>query len=349
MSQKQNGGDGSTNVQAAGEVAVTNNYGLSYRDAKEIALDIFNDNFLKLKNEAATIAEERAKEITGNFFEKLFEKNPQSIEGFKEPSAQEALFNAQKEYAKSGDKNLESMLVNILVDRMGEKERCLRSIVLDEALTIAPKLTQNQLNLITLTFLIYRCGINISNLPSFYAWLRKFSQFVTTEEPKNSDFIHIEYLRCGFVRAGNYKEIINSYLQNYSGLFAKGFLEAEIDEDTLAACKLAKALTTNLRDSKKLQLHYLNLDELESIHSQIAIDNDSSGKIKSLYQLNTMTPEEAKQDILANCPEFEKALLLTENTQLRRMELTDTGIALAIANYSRQTGDKLDLSIWIKD
>ena len=78
--KKQEGGDGSSNIQAE-NVNVYN--GITYKDAKEIALDVFNSNFIRLKSEAAQIAAERAEEITEKIVKELNEKSPESLEEFK--------------------------------------------------------------------------------------------------------------------------------------------------------------------------------------------------------------------------------------------------------------------------
>ncbi|WP_262250451.1 LPO_1073/Vpar_1526 family protein [Parapedobacter soli] len=151
--QKQEGGDSSTNLQGH----VVNVYqGISYADAKEIALDVFSSNFIQLKNEAAEIAKQRAEEITEALLEKLIERAPDAIEEFKQPGMQDSLFTAQKEYAKSGDKELGDLLVDILVDRANSPERNMMQIILDEALKIAPKLTIEQLDTLTLSFILIR-------------------------------------------------------------------------------------------------------------------------------------------------------------------------------------------------
>jgi hypothetical protein len=70
--QKQESGDDSTNLQAQSIVV---NQGISYSDAKDIALDVYKSNFLQLSQDAAQVARERAEEITDNFLDKLKNEN----------------------------------------------------------------------------------------------------------------------------------------------------------------------------------------------------------------------------------------------------------------------------------
>ena len=68
--QKQKSGSQSINIQARNIQT-----GLTYSDARKIALDVFNDNFVKLSKVAADTAKKRAEEITGKILNRLKENN----------------------------------------------------------------------------------------------------------------------------------------------------------------------------------------------------------------------------------------------------------------------------------
>ena len=74
MDQTQKTGDNCDNLQAGNDINVYN--GVSYSDARQIALDVFNANFMKLIGVARDVAEERANKITQSFLEKLMRENP---------------------------------------------------------------------------------------------------------------------------------------------------------------------------------------------------------------------------------------------------------------------------------
>ncbi|HEA30193.1 MAG TPA: hypothetical protein ENH91_09395 [Leeuwenhoekiella sp.] len=101
--QKQEGAEKSTNLQAK---QITVNQGISYNDAKEIAKDVFRNNFLELSQKAMVESQERANKLIDDFLEKLEKEKPESINSIESPSMQYALFTAQKEYAKTEDKEL---------------------------------------------------------------------------------------------------------------------------------------------------------------------------------------------------------------------------------------------------
>ncbi len=161
--QEQTSGDNSYNIQAR-DVSI----GISYSDAKLIAEDVFNANFYKLAGVAQETARKRADELLNNFLKGVSQQRPEALEGMSDPDLQFAVFTAQREYARSGDKELGDVLVDILIDRAGQSERSLLQIVLNESLTIAPKLTAEQFDVLSLIFLLrYTRKTDITDLPGF--------------------------------------------------------------------------------------------------------------------------------------------------------------------------------------
>ena len=142
--KKQESGDGSNNFQVNGNVTVN---GVSYEAARQIALDVFKANFYDFTEKAAQKAMERAEEMTEKLVKKFFDEIPHLANKLEEPSVQSSMFNAQKEYAKTGDKKLEERLLKLLIDRINSEERSLKQIVLDEALVVLPKLTNEQVDI----------------------------------------------------------------------------------------------------------------------------------------------------------------------------------------------------------
>ena len=95
----QESGDNSTNIQVAGNLTI----GVSIENAKQIALNVFKDNFLELSEKAANTALTRAEELVNEFILTLFDQNQNLIDKLQEPAIQYSLFNVQREYAKTGD------------------------------------------------------------------------------------------------------------------------------------------------------------------------------------------------------------------------------------------------------
>ena len=166
MIQHQKTGDNSTNIQAE---SITISCGLTYSDVKEIALDVFNTNFLRLSDESYRVALERNAEITEKFLIELEKQNPAGINSAQDPDFQYTLFNLQNAYARCGDAELGDLLVNLLVDRTKQPNRSLLQIVLNESIIVAPKLTQQQLSALSIVFLTrYVINKRINNFATFF-------------------------------------------------------------------------------------------------------------------------------------------------------------------------------------
>lgn len=346
--QKQESGDDSTNLQAQSIVV---NQGITYSDAKEIALDVYKANFLQLSQDAAQLARERAEELTDDFLEKLQQENESAIESMNEPSMQAALYEAQKQYAKTGDKDLEGLLVDILVERAATSERNIHQIVLDEALEVAAKLTTEQMDALTINFLITRTSSGtLTNLPAIPNYIKThLAPFITSLSSETSCYEHLEYVGCGsLMHMGGLKPIEHIYQQAYGGLFSKGFNRERLENDIETPDDYPQLVTNCLHDSSLLQVNAMNVGVIDQICEKHHIPADVKQKFVNLFNSTLMNPQEIKEYLVKVSSEIEPLFELWGNSGLSKLGLTTVGIAIAQANFRRKTGVKLDLSIWVK-
>lgn len=346
-SQKQDAGDNSTNLQ--GQQVIVNQ-GISYSDAKEIANDVFKLNFIELKQEAAQIAQERAEEVTDKVISQLNERSPESLTEFETPALQDALFTVQKQYAISGDEDLGDLLVDILVDRAAAPTRNMVQIVLDESLSIAPKLTLEQFDTLTLNFLLISTRrLDVTTYEELIAHFNKrVTPFIESLSNKHSDYTHAEYLGCGHVRAGNYGNLGDRLRKTYKAFFSKGFTNKELIEKVGDGLNLQGLVIQCFHDKDKLQIGVLDEDVLETVANKNGLDSDVRQKLKALFESSTKPANEVKDMFIQEVPELQKVFDVWESSPFNKFELTSVGIAIAHANYRRKIGDTMDLSIWIK-
>ena len=123
VKQNQKAGDNSVNVQI-------NNHGLSLSETQQLVKQeveyqvntIMRDNFIKLQNDALACANTRANELTQMFFDKLLqlpqEIVPQVLERLKDPDMQMSIWEAQKGYIKSGNKDKLQRISLLLRDKI---------------------------------------------------------------------------------------------------------------------------------------------------------------------------------------------------------------------------------------
>lgn len=143
--QTQESRDNCLNIQIHSE-------GVTVSEARQIAKDVFNANFYRLSKEAAELASYRAEQFTEKLLRKLETEGNEALRQARDPDYQYVLFNAQRDIARRSEANLEDLLVDLLVDRACEPDQTLEKIILNEALGTIPKLTFEQIDLISLIF-----------------------------------------------------------------------------------------------------------------------------------------------------------------------------------------------------
>ncbi|MDT0690637.1 hypothetical protein RM549_12630 [Salegentibacter sp. F188] len=343
---KQEGGEQSTNLQGQ-NVNIYN--GISYSDAKEIFNDLFKSNFLQLKHDAADVAQQRAEEITGKFLDNLNTKSPESIKEFKEPAMQDALFTAQKEFAKSGDSDLGDLLVDILVDRAQTNKRNMLQLVLDESLKIAPSLTVEQLDTLSLNFLLIRTkstGIRDSN--DLAAMIKRdIEPFVNNLLSDNNTYNYLEFHRCGHVRTGGFGNLENNLKKTYKGLFSKGISMEEIEKTLGEKNNFPSLIMPCLHNKSLYQISTIDDEVLDQEMGKLNVPDAQKLKFKQIFNKSTMNATEVKNLLIKTNSCMKRVFKTWNNSRFKNFEVSSVGIAIAHANYRRRTGCTLDLSIWI--
>lgn len=346
--KNQKGGDYSTNLQAESIVV---NQGISYSDAKEIALDVYKANFLKLSQSAAELARSRAEELTDDFLKKLKAEKEDAINEIGNPGMQSAIYEAQKLFAKTGDKDLESLLVDILVERAITTERNIQQIVLDEALIVAGKLTTEQIDILTLNFLIVDTQKHyVKNLKSFIEYINdEIIPFTNELSETSSLYRHLEYTGCiSIMEASAVKPVEELFMNRYPALFSKGFSEERFKADIGEPALFNKLIIRSFHSVNDLQLSCMNVKALRDISEEINISEGNINKLIILFNSTLMSMAEIKEFLLDALPPIKALFDLWDNSDITKFTLTTVGIAIAQANFRRRTGVKLNLNTWIK-
>lgn len=344
----QKGGENSVNYQSE---AITVYNGISYADARNIALDVFKSNFLELSQKANELAQQRAEELSDNFLHKLNSEKPDKIGLIEDPDLQYALYTAQKEYARTGEKEMEDMLVNILLERIDEHTHSLRKIVLNEALEVIPKLTDQQLDILTIIFLMQDTkSNNISNSDKLkHHFEQNLLPFIGNLTNNKSCYKHLEYTGCCGTIGVAEDNLSQFFINNYKGLFSNGFKKVDFEKLSGGDSSLSSLLITCLNNQELFQLNILNETELRNkIITDLKKSESVFNNFNELFKKSTMTLDEANKFIISLVPEMNNLIDTWKNSYMCTMNPTSVGTALAHINYTRKTGIKLDLSIWIK-
>lgn len=343
--KKQKGGKESTNIQAEN---VTINEGLSVADVKTIALDLFQSNFLELSKTAAQTAKRRAEEVTEDFLKKLQEQNPEGLGLAEDPDFQYSLFTVQKEYAKNGNKDLGDLLVDLLIDRSKQQSRDILQIVLNESLSVAPKLTSDQLATLSVIFVIrYSVHNGLVNPNALFQFLEQFIQpFVDLLTKKNACYQHLEYSGCGTVVITSLN-LASALQKNYKGLFCKGFDIELLSERRIPISEGSPLLERCFHNAEKWQIISRPDDVLKIAATNEGLGQEDVEKLLALTNEFLMTEAEIEEYLRKERPNLSKFIDLWQESALKSFTLTSVGIAIAHANLKKNLGEFTNLSIWI--
>lgn len=343
--QSQKGGDSSTNIQA-GTVVVE---GMTYPEVREVALDVFRSNFYELAGKAHDIATQRAEEVTERFLNKLQAENPEGFEQAQDPDFQHALFTAQKEYARTGDAELGDLLVDLLVDRSKQAQRDMIQIVLNESLTVAPKLTTGQLSVLAVCFLCkYTQNRGIGNHQALGEyWDSQLHPFIENMSRSNASYQHLEFAGCGSISSVGSKSLPGILGQIYQGQFLKGFEEIEIQNREVSIENPPDFFIPCLNDGNLIQVRANSEESLRNLMDQKSVPETEREKLVELFNLNKMSENEIRDKCVEIRPYMEDLFEYWNETLMARFSLTSVGIAIGHANIKRLVGEFADLSIWI--
>ncbi|MGH0430613.1 LPO_1073/Vpar_1526 family protein [Bacillus hominis] len=342
---KQKGGKESTNIQA-----VNYTTGISYEDAKGIALDVFKNNFYELSTSAAEVASARAEEITEKYLQELKKKKPEAISNVNDPDIQYALFNAQMQYARNNDADLGGILIDLLVERSEEKQRDFKQIVLNESIEVLSKLNKEQINILTLVFCLRCIRLpQITSLPTLKYNLKNLFEPLFIEQDLNiNHFLHLEYCGCLNVERLGSSNLNTILSDTYKGLFCNGFTFEHFEErfKHLANNVLPELLIPNLHDNNKFQFNAMGNADISSERLGIPIQ-DVQNLIKFFDEHKMDEPQVIKS--LTNLyPGYTKMLELWERSDLKSSQITPVGMAIAYTNLQRKIEVSSDLSNWLK-
>lgn len=134
------------------QIAVQNN-GMQPQEACQLAINLFMDNFPKLQQIAADTARERADEFCKTTIEKLQHANVRDYSAFSDPDVQYVLFDAQKNYARFGTKQMLGTLTDLVANRVTNNDDFVLKVTIDKAISVASMLTPQQLDFLSLLFL----------------------------------------------------------------------------------------------------------------------------------------------------------------------------------------------------
>ena len=163
MSDIINKQKGDNNTQIGEQTIIINN-GLSSTEACQLAMDLFYENFPKLQQIAKDIAYQRAEELSNGIITELRKRNYIDLSAFSDPDIQYVLLEAQKNYARFGEKEKLTVLTKLVADRiMNHHNNNTLKVAIDKAISIAGVLNTRQMDFLSLLFITTKTHFNNIN------------------------------------------------------------------------------------------------------------------------------------------------------------------------------------------
>lgn len=343
-SQRQSGGDDSTNLQAGNDLVVINE-GNSLAEVKTYVMGLFAENFMAMRGIAEEVAKERVDALTQDLLEKLYANSPEVLTSFNDPAMQAATFEAQAGYAISGEEDLSEVLCDLLVNRAKEPERNLRAMVLEEAVGVAPKLTAIQREALALVFMCRRVASFMGTRDEYIQYriidqILPLTPCLTKVRPV--DFQHLEYLGVG--SSGLAKVTFGKAFADCSH-FSAGFSAGILTPELNAKRELITEASPRNPDLIQFQPWASMLErQPEQVQIFFADVREDIDRIAKQY---VMADDAVLAEVSATVPAIRDLAEQWEECGIGFFNLTSVGVALGHSYCQRANGFTTPLSIWL--
>ncbi|HJQ01947.1 MAG TPA: LPO_1073/Vpar_1526 family protein [Jatrophihabitans sp.] len=342
----QSGGTDSTNTQAGRDVVIVQGNSLS--EVRDFVREAISANALAMRQIAREVIEERI----STFSELLMERaksDPELVSATADPDMQHALIDAGLGFARSGDEDMAGILVDLLADRSKEESRSLLALVINDAVTIAPRLTDGEIAILTIYWrLAHTINYAVTSSDALAAFVKTdIAPLVPFLPSGDANYLHLQSLGCAVVQISEiyFQQVWN---QTYTALFTQGFTLDEIPEAIHQPLVDSSLLVQHMRDPTRLQINVLNEQQLRAGVAGQAIEAHVED-IVNFMKSRPMQSDELIEHLAQIDPVMRDLAAIWASTSLRYLRLSAVGIAIAHANWRHLTGMTAPLSTWISE
>lgn len=220
--QRQNVGDGASAYQSFGDLTV--NQGATPSQMAEIigAISAQIANFTSI---AHNIAEDRCNRLKEEIIQKLSEENSERKQNsFKDPDFQFILGKAFGGFARNGEEELKDQLINLLMARSERQSRDRMSLIINQAIELAPLLTDEDKSILVCLFVVKNVVVTSQSISAIYARYQNFlEKFTRNLSEKITSFEYLESIGCITInRVADHFPLAENFFSQYGKLFSQG-------------------------------------------------------------------------------------------------------------------------------
>ena len=219
-------------------------YSIDGEEADKYLLELFENNFPKLHNDAMKVATTCAEEMAVTVIAGVAAIDPNLISNFRRPNVQAALLSAQQSFAETGDPDtgtgdvaLGRLLSRLVVKLVTGPARNLNDIVTRRAIAIAPHLTREQVNSLSVLAVFNTCTCKGDTPSELLAAMNTFYCAYYNQVASHSlEYSYMESAGVGSSLFGFdvYQQIFNKHRPALRTSFDPASISANIEESDRA-------------------------------------------------------------------------------------------------------------------
>ncbi len=348
--QKQNATEGSTAIQATGDVTV--HKGLSPAQMVEI-LSALSAHVETLGNVAMAQIEDRLKTFEAGVLKRFAADGTTRSEAFCEPDFLAATLDAQKAFARSGDEGLREVLTDLVAQRSKIAERSRLSLTLNDAIAKVGSIPESDLNALSMIFTFQNVQnnglVSMQQLAEFLSCvcLPLLDNISTSESAANYLSAHGCLIPPSGIAVQS--DALGILSQRYGSIITKGVTEADLREKFVDYDQLLqRGLIVDSPYGNGQKVFAVSGPQLENILPQLGIYGEYSERYKELTSGSQPSENEFQGVMNTLLPRISEIVGAYNQPTITNSRLTSIGIALAHANLAKGPLRDVDLSIWIK-
>lgn len=343
QSNTNTGSGRQTNYQA---ITMTVNSGMSTTDVIGLVQTLYDANFPKLALIAREAAAQNIAKFEAHFRDEVSKKlSSEELNRFSNPDIQVALYEAVQAAARKDSDILRKMLGELVIQRVKNEENELKQKVLNEAIPTVAKITQDQLKILVVCFLLKHASFK-----GQYTWdafkavfernIKSFMGFKATR----AEIFHLQYAGCGKIEEVFTFDLADALRAGYSFVFLNPLEESEIQSLGVSE-EVKQEILVKVGDG--LFFNSLTKGDLKKKLEEKAVGDYLVERVTGIYESKLKKSDEIKAKFVSDIPWAKELFDRFQGTSLNHLSLTSVGMAIAIAYFEQVVGGALDIDIWI--
>lgn len=331
--------------ESSGNVQIIQTQGFSPQDVKDI-LSLALDNKDKVKVES--LFNEKISERDQNLSKEI-----NSRQGFSEITEEElaepdniATLNSARNISLiKDDDDYRKLLASFVVKKIKSSDN-LTSLIFKKAIESLKDLDKEQLNIITVRLILgYTSDKTLVSWGKFKEYIDiKLSKFLEFKS-SNANFQHIASVGCGNVSSIGSWDILKAWRETYSFFFQEITQGSEIEK-----YKTLPVFTRIFANKENgFTFRYLNPTILKSDLESQSIEPEIITELENLYRSKLKNNEEIEKYVTENTVHGGELIKKMQKGEMKRFNLTATGIAIGVTYFEEINKESIDLSPWLNE